>query len=200
MHARDSPRHQRRPGERSVSGFGGQHCACAATAGAQHGGRAAAACNQSCARIAGPGARACQPGEDTVSGRAGGRGPSTGAGRARPGSQSPAGRVAGDRPPAWGPSTRKSQRGEGRLPRGRAAQRARSSVGAQHGALRADIQAAICAESGRKRPGASSGRLQPELRASCFRARAACGRRSQQSPCLISRCNWKELWGSSNYG
>jgi len=109
--------------------------------------------------------------------------------RAGPGSQSPAGRVAGDRPPAWGPSTRKSQRGEGRLPRGRAAQRARSSVGAQHGALRADIQAAICAESGRKRPGASSGRLQPELRASCFRARAACGRRSQQSPCLISRCN-----------
>ena len=109
--------------------------------------------------------------------------------RAGPGSQSPAGRVAGDRPPAWGPSTRKSQRGEGRLPRGRAAQRARSSAGAQHGALRADIQAAICAESGRKRPGASSGRLQPELRASCFRARAACGRRSQQSPCLISRCN-----------
>ena len=97
--------------------------------GAQHGRRAAAACNQSCARVAGPGARAGQPGEGSVSGRAGGRGPTTGAGRARacrPGSL--AGRVAGDRPPAWGPRTHACQRGEGRLPRG-----ARSTAGAQLG-------------------------------------------------------------------
>ncbi len=131
MHARDSPRHQRRPGERSVSGFGGQHCACAATAGAQHGGRAAAACNQSCARIAGPGARACQPGEDTVSGRAGGRGPSTGAGRARacrPG-ESVSGRAGGRGSTAGVGAEHAQEPARG----GTAATRARSTAGAQLG-------------------------------------------------------------------
>ena len=84
--------------------------------GAQHGGRAAAACNQSCARVAGPGARSGQPGEGSVtvslwpggrqgtnyrrgpsarvparvSGRAGGRGSTAGVG------------AEDARVPAWG--------------------------------------------------------------------------------------------------
>ena len=75
--------------------------------GGQHGGRAAAACNKSCARVAGPGARACRPGEGSFSGRAGGRGSTAGAGRAHP--------------------CASAGRGEARLPRG-----ALSTAGAQH--------------------------------------------------------------------
>jgi hypothetical protein len=72
---------------------------------------------------------------------------------------------------------------------GRAAQRARSSVGAQHGALRADIQAAICAESGRKRPGAEW--QPPTARAALelfSRARRLWPKIATESV-LISRCN-----------
>ena len=82
--------------------------------GGQHGGRAAAACNKSCARVAGPGARACRPGEGSVSGRAGGRGLTAGAGRARAragaGRGEPGGRQGIDR--RRGPSAPVCQRGE----------------------------------------------------------------------------------------
>lgn len=99
--------------------------------GAQHGGRAAAACNQSCARVAGQGARAGQPGEGSVSGRAGGRGPTTGAGRARacrPG-ESVSGRAGGRGSTAGVGAEHAQEPARG----GTAATRARSTAGAQLG-------------------------------------------------------------------
>jgi hypothetical protein len=133
--------------------------------------------------------------------------------RASPGrGQSLAGRAAGDRLPARaeraraGPGLRPGGRqgidrrrgGRGRTRAsagrdgchgGRAAQRARNSVGAQHGALRADIQAAICAESGRKRPRAEW--QPPTARAALelfSRARRLWPKIATESV-LISRCN-----------
>jgi hypothetical protein len=66
--------------------------------------------------------------------------------------------------------------------------------GAQHSgrATRKERSTALSVQTSKQRsapnlgvkgPELSGSRLQPELRSSCFRARAACGRRSQQSPC-----------------
>jgi hypothetical protein len=168
--------------------------------GGQHGGRAAAACNQSCARVAGPGARACRPGEGSVSGRAGGRGLTAGAGRAR--ARAGAGR---GEPGGRQGSTAGAGRAHPCASAGRGEAHSTAATGrAQHSgrAARPHKQRST-PNLGRQKPGDVW--RTPAARAERKLFSRACGRRSQKSPVFnialqLKRAEAAELWGSSSYG